>query len=168
MATMISEVTSMRIVLLIAGLFIFNTTFAQFRYPTKEQAEILKSRILIVELFDEASDVEKETNANLKKYFQENWKFNEVVEFMSREKIAALYEINNEQYAVLRHELADKTIKGVSRENNGIRYRNTIAELTYYSLNARHLMESKFHEPYIPSEPQSLVVVVPLQYLYAN
>lgn len=94
---------------------LFSNAFSQFEYISYEKAQALSKRTILVELFDESSDEEIQTNEFIKEYFQKNLKIGKEVICASGKEINALLKNHKEKYALITHNFDSHDIESVSR-----------------------------------------------------
>lgn len=99
--------------IILVGLCI--NAFAQIKYISHEKAQELSKRIILVELFNEISNDDKQANENIRNYFLPNLKVGKEKKCVSAEEISSLMKANKEKYAVINHSFDNYTLQSVSR-----------------------------------------------------
>jgi hypothetical protein len=129
---------------------LFSNAFSQFEYISIEKSKALANRTILVELYDEVSEAEIQTNKNIKEYFQQNLKIGKEVICVTAKEINVLLKSqkDKEKYALITHNFDNYEIKSVTRtkrvDNNmlvsglykGLTYKekHTIATLQHFDL----------------------------------
>lgn len=105
--------------LLVAVFVIPKSSFAQYNIPSKESSDKLKSRTLLVEMFDDNSESSNEYNKVIQSSFKDVWTYTPV-EFLPTKDFQIKIASGDDKYAVFHPYNAKYTFTTQYEKNNSI------------------------------------------------
>lgn len=119
----------MKKIFLIVFVFVSNISVAQFYYPTKEEANDVKSKKIAIELLNENNPNNIILNNALKNVFNEYWNNSKGIEYFSSSKIDEIIKAKNTDYVyLLQSEGATESVRTRVKylDNSGNKISNSV------------------------------------------
>jgi len=135
----------MKLLLTFLTLLVATNTFAQYIFPEKELCEELKKRTLAVQLINEKSDLDKNTNNTLKEVFNENWDLTPI-EFVTPAESKRILKEKDTKYVVLtqKDEVAnDERTEWRDSKGNFSPSKEVVFTFAYYGFDLKMPTEKK-------------------------